>query len=311
MTANTAALSSMGAPGARPYHLEPEQVEFFDTHGFLVLPGRIDPDLLARLQEAAEGWIARGRATGPVPNSDYHFASRSGAPALFRVDYLHAKHESASLELLGSPAILGIAESLAGPDFVPTYESMVFKGEGDGAAVPWHQDAVHPRNHRIFNVDVYLDASRSAAGALRVVPGSHRAPADICALEAAHGWQVPGSLEVEMEPGDVLVHDVMLVHGSPSVQGNSMRRTIYYEFRAATQILSEGPWDERWVASRQRLIPIALAERIRNAPAEESFQWSLGSPQPSGEEAVSEALRVAHLVHSPGAYCSAGSVAEN
>ena len=62
---------------------------------------------------------------------------------MWRVDYIHDKGEPASLELLGSRAVLGIAESLAGPDFVPTYESMVLKAAGDGAPVPWHQDAVH------------------------------------------------------------------------------------------------------------------------------------------------------------------------
>jgi ectoine hydroxylase-related dioxygenase (phytanoyl-CoA dioxygenase family) len=55
---------------------------------------------------------------------------------------------------------------------VPTYESMVFKQEGDGQEIPWRQDPMHPRRHRIFNFAVYLDASRTGAGALRVVPGS-------------------------------------------------------------------------------------------------------------------------------------------
>lgn len=292
-------------------HLTPEQVRFFDEHGYLVLRGRIPADLLARLQAAADAWIADGRAVaeGDPAASDYQWATRGGSRRMFRVDYLHDKGQPASLELLGSPAVLGIAESLAGRNLVPTYESLVFKDEGDGAAIDWHQDAVHPRTHRIFNIDVYLDASRKGEGALRVAPGSHLAPVDVCQLQEEYGWDAPGVIQVELEPGDVLVHDVMVVHGSEAVTGNRLRRTIYYEFRAAEQIAAEGPWDAEWVDRRLRLLPVALREHARANPGAEPFAWNIDPairPADSGDDEAE--LRIAHRVHSPGSYCSAGSV---
>ena len=295
----------------QPYHLTAEEIARFDREGYLVLKNRIPGPLLSRLRAAAEGWIADGRRTGPddPAGSDYHFAERNGQRRLFRIDYLHGKGRPASLELLGSPAVLGIAESLAGPDFVPTYESLVFKDAGDGAAIDWHQDAVHRRTHRIFNIDVYLDASRAGEGALRVAPGSHLAVVDVCQLKEEYGWDAPGVVQVELEPGDVLVHDVMLVHGSEAVRGNRLRRTIYYEFRSATQIAAEGPWDAEWVDRRLRLVPVALREHERRAPADPRFAWNAPAqimPR-TGDDDEAE-LRIAHGVHSPGSYCSAGSV---
>lgn len=303
--------AARAAASAADHHLTPEQVRFFDEHGYLVLRGRIPADLLARLQAAADAWIADGRAVaeGDPAASDYQWATRGGSRRMFRVDYLHGKGQPASLELLGSPAVLGIAESLAGPNFVPTYESLVFKDEGDGAAIDWHQDAVHPRTHRIFNIDVYLDASRKGEGALRVAPGSHLAPVDVCQLQEEYGWDAPGVIQVELEPGDVLVHDVMVVHGSEAVTGNRLRRTIYYEFRAAEQIAAEGPWDAEWVDRRLRLLPVALREHARANPGAEPFAWNIDPairPADSGDDQAE--LRIAHLVHSPGSYCSAGSV---
>lgn len=294
-----------------PYHLTPEQIAHFDAHGYVVLPGRIPADLLARLREAADEWIATGRALGPdsPEGPDYQWATRGGARRMFRIDYLHGKGSAASLELLGSPAVLGIAESLAGPDLVPTYESLVFKNTGDGAAIDWHQDAVHPRTHRIFNVDVYLDASTAGEGALRVAPGSHLAPVDVCQLQDEYGWDAPGVVQVELEPGDVLVHDVMVVHGSEAVTGNRLRRTIYYEFRAAEQIQAEGPWDAEWVDRRMRLLPLGLEAHARRFPGQEQFRWNASPelrPEMTGD--ADAELRIAHLVHSPGSYCSAGSV---
>lgn len=292
-------------------HLDDEQVQFFDENGYLILRDRIPPELLQRLQAASARMIERGRATAPDDPmaEDYRFADRDSGRVMFRVDYLHDKGEPVTLELLGSPAVLGIAESLAGANFVPTYESLVFKDAGDGAAINWHQDAVHPRTHRIFNVDVYLDESRAGEGPLRVAPGSQNHRVDICDLEGRYGWNAPGVIQAEMRPGDVLVHDVMVVHGSEAVVGNRLRRTIYYEFRPAEQIVTEGPWDRDWVNQRLRLVPLGLAEYAQHSPRAEQFAWQPSDdfrPNPIGDREAE--LRVVHSVHSPGAYCSAGSV---
>ncbi|MFD6415808.1 phytanoyl-CoA dioxygenase family protein [Streptomyces sp. NPDC060194] len=298
-------------PAPSPWALSDEEIASFDAQGYLVLRDRIPRDLVERLASASERWTAAGRRSAGDPSAavDYEFAERPGGRRLFRVNYLHGKGEPASLELLGAPELLGIAESLAGRNFVPTYESLVFKDEGDGAPIPWHQDAVHPRNHRIFNIDVYLDASRDGEGALRVVPGSQRGATDVCALADAHGWDVPGAVVVEMEPGDVLVHDVMLVHGSEPVVGNRLRRTVYYEFRAAEQILAEGPWDRDFVDARLRLLPLALDHHRAARPGADAFRWNADPdlrPRTSGDTATE--LRVVHGVHTPGSFCSAGDV---
>lgn len=291
--------------------LTDDEIAFFDDNGYLVLRNRIPAALLERLQRSAERWIGDGRGgdDDDPRNTDYKFAQRPDGRVMFRVDYLHNKNESSSLELLGAPCMLGIAQSLVGPNFVPTYESLVFKDEGDGAPIEWHQDAVHPRTARIFNVDVYLDNSFAGAGALRVVPGSQRRAQDICAMEHGHGWDVPGVVEVEMGPSDVLVHDVMLVHGSPPVRGNALRRTIYYEFRAAEQILAEGPWDSEWIDRRLRLVPVALDRHANAFPEAQQFVWAPDPalrPAASGDDEAE--LRVAHLVGNRGTFCSAGSV---
>jgi hypothetical protein len=292
-----------------PCHLSDAQVRFFDENGYLVLRNWIPADLLARLQAAAHAWIAGGRRSSPeTAGDDYNFAARPDGPALFRVNYLHDKGQAASLELLGAPQVLAVAESLCGRNFVPTYESLVFKQEGDGEKIPWHQDAVQPTNrHRIFNFDLYLDPSLAGAGALRVIPGTQGARQDICAIADAYGWEHPDAIEVEMQPGDVLLHNVMVVHGSPPVLGKNLRRTIYYEFRAAEEILEDGPWDRAWIERRMRLVPLGLAAYRRACPHGEQFAWRADEafrPAPLGSEGAE--LKVAHEVHMSGAYCSAG-----
>ena len=292
------------------YHLRAEQVRFFDANGYLVLKKWIPRELLSRLSEAGAGWIEQGLrvdASDPAAE-DYKFAQRPSGRTMFRVDYLHNKGFDASLELLGSPQVLAVAESLCGPNMVPTYESMVFKQEGDGARIPWHQDAVHPRKWRIFNFDVYLDASRIGAGALRVMPGTQSEGQDICRLRDEFGWDPPDVVQVEMEAGDVLLHDVMVVHGSERTAGKALRRTIYYEFRAAEEILEEGPWDRAWIERRMRLVPVAMGRYARLFACASQFNWRVAGqfrPKPLADDDAE--LRVAHEVHMSGAYCSAGS----
>jgi hypothetical protein len=184
---------------------------------------------------------------------------------------------------------------------------MVFKNAGDGAPIHWHQDAVHPRTWRIYNVDIYLDDSRAGEGALRVVPGTHRGKADICALEEGHGWDIPGSTEVALSAGDVLIHDVMIVHGSPPVTGNALRRTIYYEFRAAEEIEAEGPWDREWIDARLRLMPLALRAHADAFPDRPTASWRPDERWRPLELDDTD-LRVLHNGGTPGSYCSAGSV---
>jgi len=291
------------------YHLTDAQIRCFDTNGYLVLRDWVPAELLARLQAAGQAWIADGLRHAPATASDdYNFAQRPGGPALFRVNYLHNKGQAASLELLGAPQLLAVAESLCGPNFVPTYESLVFKQAGDGEQIPWHQDAVQPtRNYRIFNFDLYLDPSLRGAGALRVIPGTQTMRQDICALADVYGWDHPDAIEVEMQPGDVLLHNVMVVHGSPQVAGKQLRRTIYYEFRPAEEILEDGPWDAGWIERRMRLVALGLAAHRSAYPEREQYTWRVSDsfrPTPLGSEAAE--LKVAHEVHMSGAYCSAG-----
>lgn len=291
------------------YHLTDEQIQFYDEQGYLILRNWIPQPLLQRLQAAGQAWINQGLNTqshDPM-YEDYAFAQRDNGRVMFRVNYLHNKGEAASLELLGSPYVLGVAESLCGPNFVPTYESMVFKQAGDGEAIPWHQDAVQPRNHRIFNFDLYLDASRIGAGALRVIPKTQQRKHDVCALAEQYGWDHPDAIDVEMEPGDVLLHDIMVVHGSARVAGNALRRTLYYEFRPAEEILEDGPWDRDWIDRRLRLIPLGLRAYARAFADQAQFQWSVSEEfRPQSTVSEEQELKIAHVVHMSGSFCSAG-----
>jgi phytanoyl-CoA hydroxylase len=101
----------------------------------------------------------------------------------------------------------------------------------------------------------------------------------------------------------------MIAHGSPETSGKAMRRTLYHEFRAAEQILEEGPWEREWVERRLRLLPVALKRHTEAFPQDDQFVWKIQDPfRPLNLQDEATELRIVHGVHTVGAWCSAGDV---
>ena len=71
-----------------------------------------------------------------------------------------------------------------------------------------------------------------------------------------------------MRAGDVLVHDIRLVHGSHRSRGERLRRTLYYEFQSLGWMQREGlrpgaetRIDDTWARARIRLTQHAIETR--------------------------------------------------
>jgi hypothetical protein len=77
-----------------------------------------------------------------------------------------------------------------------------------------------------------------------------------------------------MAPGDVLVHDVLVLHGSMPTSG-SLRRVAYYEFRPIDVEVPYGPHTVEYVGLKQRVLAAALRARARvpYAVGEEPFAY--------------------------------------
>ena len=199
------------------------------------------------------------------PDYQYKSHAESGREVPFRVEYVVDKLP-ACRALLGHPFVLRSVEALQGTDFVPTWDSMVWKTAGAGAAIEWHRDAGTDQcdpGVPIFNVDVYLDAADAANG-LWAIPGSQRwddaQAARECARRNAGGFDTRGAAPIPMEAGDALLHDILLVHGSPACE-SALRRVLYYEFRPAEVELRRGPHTPDYLPLKQRVMLACLRER--------------------------------------------------
>jgi ectoine hydroxylase-related dioxygenase (phytanoyl-CoA dioxygenase family) len=194
----------------------------------------------------------------------------TGQQVPFRVEYVIDK-TPAGKALLGHPFVLRSVQKLQGPNFIPTWDSMVFKQEGAGAAIPWHRDAGTGNGADrtyIFNVDFYLDGS-DISNCLWGILGSNNWPqaeidATVKRLNSGKGSFSTDDrcVPILMNPGDVIFHNILVLHGSPAAQ-SKLRRVVYYEFRPAEIERELGPHTPEYIPLKQRVLLACLRERAK------------------------------------------------
>lgn len=218
-----------------------EQIRFFDDQGYLICRGIIQGDELANAQRESQRLIDEILAHGPADKR----CNRGPEGVPFYLEYLHAHPNDFSLRLLAHPFIVDALTRMVAPDWVPCYESLVFKLPGKGSSVPWHRDG-NPASveKRIFNVDIYLDKSHAANSCVWVIPGSQRWDEPAAKAMITRGreqFELPDAVPAEVEPGDILFHHTRVLHGSTINTHPSLRRVIYFDNRTVE-------WNEtyRW-----------------------------------------------------------------
>jgi len=231
-------------------HLSQEQTQQFDDLGFLVLRQWIPADLVRRLRAVIENAIAGALESAKRDSSvtDFCVVKIKDIPFTTYIDHLHRHAHPASLELAGSPQMRSVGQALCGDDYLTTYEYAVVKTRGDGERIPWHQDMIHDRTSRIVNFGLYLSEATASEGALRVVPRSQVAPQDMCVIEADTELE---KVTIEMFPGDVLLHDVMLAHSSEGLVHHCQRQVLYFELRSLKHIENNPNFSREWISARQ------------------------------------------------------------
>lgn len=131
-------------------------------------------------------------------------------------------------DIVRHPAIVDAAAAVVGPDLLVWGAGFFKKPAGSPDYVSWHQDATYwglePPD--IVTAWVALSPSTVASGCLRVVPGSHHWPimphretyADRNLLSRGQEIDVDVTgkpiVDVELAPGQMSLHHVLLAHNS-------------------------------------------------------------------------------------------------
>ena len=146
--------------------------------------------------------------------------------------------------------ILDMVEQLIGPDIINWATHLFCKQATTGRAVPWHQDGQYwpIRPLRTCTVWVAIDQTTQANGALRYIPGSHKVGiyshrTDNSPNLALHQviddprFEENKARYVELEPGQISLHDVHLLHGSAENQSGDRRAGFAIRYMPSTSVL--------------------------------------------------------------------------
>lgn len=260
---------------------------FFRERGVLLLQNVIAPEELQILRDESLALVRRAAAS-ELDDPDFMYATHSitGTRVPFRIDYVTDKMRSARV-LLGHPFILRSVAALAGASFIPTWESMVFKLAGAGAAVNWHRDAgpTLPHLPPVFFADFYLDdADRTTA--LRAIPGSQAWPRSeamerIADLNKADRFDGDDMVVLPMKAGDVLFHNVHVLHGSPAATG-ALRRVLYFAFRSISVEKVTSPRMPDFIPAKQRVLQSCLQLRAAAPYVQDRVPFAY-DPEPEWE----------------------------
>jgi hypothetical protein len=281
-----------------------EQKEKLLGDGFTLLPEALPPTLLQRwrrIAEALETQALEAHARAEQLHGACVVEDPIG-PRLARCDDVLLSHTDAVLDLLACPAMMALAREFCGPGVVPLQLDILYKHQHPHPIVIWHQGAAHPRGHPYLNVGVYLDDAATDDGCLKYVPGTQHALEDICTLAETHGWEVPGVVEQPARAGDILVQDMMVLHGSAPKRSPGVRRTIYIEFRPVTGISESDAQSAKWTELRRRWM--ALVARRADSQGVDTT-WLDELPADLNTDADEAAAIVAHWEPPiPAFYCN-------
>ena len=298
--------------------LHPDILTDFENNGFYIFEGVVDIDEIEELRDAVEETIER--APSP-PGSDTDAQGQASDSTIRLVPNIkplsdpwggtkllsgrhpvkmtepspdddapdHVVHlllqmctsMPAALRLYGHPDLLGIAEAINGPNFVPYNDSIFVKKPGMGGSVAWHQDGAthwdnpdwYPGIHG-FNFQVQLYPT-TPANALWIVPGSHRkGRIDIKSRVADNedGELLPDAIPLVANAGDVTIVNRHMLHGSFANTSPDPRVSITFGFYPHSSVLGvsglnitldkdksgEKIYDEEHIRHRSAVVQVAI-----------------------------------------------------
>ena len=195
-----------------PKMLTPAQIEQYREEGF-VSPIRV-------MSEAAAGEYRRRLEV---------FEATSGGP--LGGDLRHKSHLLFTWlsELIRHDRILDAVEDLYGPDLLCWSTNFFIKEKANPAFVSWHQDSTYWGLSKpdVVSAWIAFTPAHSGNGAMQVIPGTHKTDQmphrdtfDKHNLltrgqEVAVDVDAGKAVTITLEPGEMSLHHVRLVHGSP------------------------------------------------------------------------------------------------
>ena len=217
------------------------EVAHYHDQGYVIPAYRLPPSQLATIRAAVDRVIATHAETRPEHLMNPHMLAWPDGPNPF-------------LDLAGDVRLLDMVGQLIGPDIILWITRILAKPARDGQEVPWHQDGQYWPIRPLATCSVWLAIDRATPenGCMRFIPGSHRRTQlvshhvtdrpDLVLREEvdADEFAAGAAVDVVLEPGQVSLHDVRMIHGSAANASPQRRAGLIQRYMPATSLFDRG-----------------------------------------------------------------------
>lgn len=266
--------------GVEPAVLTEGEIIRYREDGLVVPAGfRLPEAQVERLSLAVERVVERNPDTPSDLLFNLHYEN---APPL------HNLGDPAFRDLVRDAGLLDMVEQLIGPDLILWASQLFCKEATRGREVPFHQDsrywAVRPLS--TCSVWVAIDPSFSENGALKFLPGSHKLGNFSHRTDMRSEFALNQAIDdrrfdanaarlVELEAGQVSLHDAHLVHGSAANHSGRRRAGLAIRYMPATSTIQRD-LDMREVSRLDwAVLPVSLVRGMNRNAAND---FSVGGP---------------------------------
>ena len=223
--------------------LTDQEIETYRRDGLVIPSGyRLPPETLQRIGELYDKLLADNRDS-PEFSADFILGPHLDANGTYGV-----KGDPEWLDFAHIPEILDMVEQLIGPDFILWGMTIFGKPAHNGKITPWHQDGDYYPIEPLETLTVWisLDGSTPENGCMRYIPGSHRGHRiyshhfehrdDYTLAQVIDDGQVDleQARDIVLEPGQISLHDVYLVHGSEANRSDRRRMGLVLRIMPAS-----------------------------------------------------------------------------
>jgi hypothetical protein len=214
--------------------LHDDEIAHYRREGWVVPRYRLPAERVARMVEALEALLRANPGVRPEKLVSAHIEGKGGEGD----NGEGVRGNRAFLELARDPEIVELVSGVLGEDVILWGCHVFCKPAEEGYETPWHQDGHYwpIRPLATCTAWVALEPSTVQNGCLRVIPRSHaarrlhehlheeRADLTLSQRMAAGTFDEAEAVDIELEPGQMSLHDVYMIHGAkPNTSG--ARRT--------------------------------------------------------------------------------------
>ena len=216
----------------------------FENDGFVIIKNTISNNVIREINSLTDEIIEYSQLGLEDPFSKYYLRHRIDQGALYDLFQRHPEFH----KLAKNNLIISKLKEVLGENIFLYENSLVYKPKGKRNEVPWHQDFMNRPDEPIKYIAwIALNDINKENGALKVIPGSHKLgflPWHSVEGETHHtrlildGVDLSNSKYVELNAGDVLIFNQLLLHSSDRIKSEVKRRAYRVSYQGFDQVFT-------------------------------------------------------------------------